>query len=83
MKKKQITAYFSLLFLLLVWLFCGFFESSEFAGEWHFFVKYKPTFKLIFYSPVGESDMKLADLTPEQRIEERYFEEYVKGRQKW
>jgi hypothetical protein len=41
------------------------------------FTKYRPTFKVNFYSPIGMQDLELKDLSPDKEIEEKAFREFV------
>lgn len=58
------------------WLFLGVYREREF-GDRHLFIKHKPTFKISFYAPLGESDRTLNELNPEQSHEEVMYREYV------
>lgn len=64
------------IFLIIGRLFCGVYIHDEFADR-IFFFKHKPTWKWKFYSPQGMSDTKFEELTPDQQIEQKYFDEYV------
>jgi len=57
-------------------LFCGISRDSEFY-EPTIFVKHRPTFKIHFYTPTGESDMTLSDLSEEGKKEELLYKEFV------
>jgi hypothetical protein len=61
---------------MLTWLLVGFFRDDEFY-ELHMFAKYRPTCKVNFYSPIGQQDLELKDLSPEKEIEEIAFQEFV------
>lgn len=68
------------LFLLLItWLFVGIYRDAEFS-EPGLFIKYKPSFKIEFYSPSGMSDLTIEDLPEPQKSEEIAFEEFVSNR---
>ncbi len=62
--------------ILLLWLFCGVFEDQEFSILYGF-VKHRPSFKVFFYSPLGESDIKMEQLTWRKQLEEKAFNEFV------
>lgn len=62
--------------MLVTWLFAGIFYDDEFY-EASFFTKYRPAFKIFFYSPTGQSDMVLDDLPSDKQKEEIAFEEFV------
>jgi len=62
--------------LLITILFTGVFRDDEFY-EPYIFLKHRPTFKLLFISPIGMSDKTLDDLSPEMQNEELMFEEFV------
>lgn len=59
--------------------FCGIYVHDEFGGK-HFFIKHRPTWKWKFYSPVGMSDTKFEELSEEEKIEQKYFNEFVKDK---
>lgn len=61
---------------MLTWLFVGIFRDDEFY-EPNLFLKYRPTFKVNFYSPTGMQDFELNDLSPERKAEEIAFQEFV------
>jgi hypothetical protein len=65
-----------IVFLILTWLFTGLFRDDEFY-ELSIFGKQRPTFKIYFYSPTGQSDLTLKDLSPDKQYEERAFQEFV------
>jgi len=65
--------------ILFGWLFLGVYRDREF-GEHHLFVKHKPTFKVSFYAPIGETDRTLNELNPEESHEEVMYREYVEER---
>ena len=69
-----------IIFALAIRLFCGVYIHDEFA-ETHFFIKHKPTWKWKFYSPQGMSDTKYDELTLKQQIEQKYWNEFILGRQ--
>lgn len=77
MRKKIILTISIVIVGLLIRLYCGIYRHDEFA-ENHFFIKYRPSWKWKFYSPIGQSDLKFEDLTPEKQIEEKYFNEFVR-----
>jgi hypothetical protein len=64
-----------IVFLILTWLFVGLYRDDEFH-ESSLFTKYRPTFKVNFYSPIGMQDLKIEDLN-RQKIEEIAFQEFV------
>ena len=59
------------------WL--GVYIHDEFF-EKHLFIKHRPTWKWKFYSPIGMSDKTMDDLSPEQQVEQRLFDEFVRDR---
>lgn len=67
---------FAMVFLILAWLFTGFFRDVEFY-ELSIFGKHRPTFKVYFNSPIKESDLTLKDLSPAEQYEEQAFQEFV------
>ncbi len=72
---KYVAAALPLLFLM-GWLFLGVYTEREF-GDHHLFLKHRPTFKLSFYAPLGESDYTLNDLDPDRAHEEVMYRQYV------
>lgn len=66
----------AIVFLILTWLFVGLFRDEEFS-ELSIFGKHRPTFKVYFYSPYMQSDLKLKGLSPTEQYEEKAFEEFV------
>ncbi|PZP43922.1 MAG: hypothetical protein DI598_15160 [Pseudopedobacter saltans] len=65
---------------IIIRFFCGIYVHDEFA-ETNFFIKYKPTWKWKFYSPRGMSDLKFEEMSAEQKTEQKYWEEFIVGRQ--
>jgi hypothetical protein len=63
-------------FIILTWLLVGLFRDDEFY-EPSMFTKYRPTFKVNFYSPIGMQDLELKDLSPDKQIEEKSFQEFI------
>lgn len=63
-------------FLILTWLFVGFFRDDEFS-EPNFFLKHRPTFKVNFYSPTGMEDFELSELSAEREAEQIAYNEFV------
>lgn len=78
--KLKITLLIICFFALIVRLFCGIYVHDEFE-ETHFFVKHKPTWKWKFYSPRGMSDLKLEEMTDQQKVEQKYWDEFITGKQ--
>ncbi|MFT3682151.1 MAG: hypothetical protein QM791_17890 [Ferruginibacter sp.] len=60
----------------MTWLFVGIFRDSEFY-EPSIFTKYRPTFKVFFYTPIGESDLEMEELSTSKQSEEIAFQEFV------
>lgn len=58
-------------------MLCGVYIHDEF-GEKHFFIKHRPIWKWKFYSPLGQSDLKIEELTSDEQIEQKYFDEFVR-----
>ena len=77
MKNRIILGIVITLMCLLVRLYCGLYVHDEFA-ESNFFIKHRATWKWKFYSPIGQSDLKMNDLTLDEQIEQKYFNEFVK-----
>jgi hypothetical protein len=66
----------ALLTLLTTILFCGISRDPEFY-EPTIFVKHRPTMKVHFYTPTGESDLTVLDLSAEDKKEELLYIEFV------
>jgi hypothetical protein len=64
------------IFLILTWLFVGLFRDDEFY-EPMLFTKYRPTFKVMFYTPIGMQDLEIKDLPADKQPEEIAFQEFV------
>ncbi|KQW98649.1 hypothetical protein [Flavobacterium sp. Root420] len=78
MKKIISIGIFIFAIILTIRLFCGIYIHDEFA-EKHFFIKYRPCWKWTFYSPLGMSDNKIEELSEENQIEQKYFNEFVRN----
>ena len=63
----------------LIWLWIGIVKDPEFS-ENGLFVKHAPTFKVIFYTPLGMSDKTIEDLPNEEKQEELDYQKYVLGK---
>ncbi|MNF89356.1 hypothetical protein D3C87_1296570 [compost metagenome] len=77
MKKIIAIGIFIFAIVFTIRLFCGIYIHDEF-GERHFFIKHRPTWKWEFYSPLGMSDNKIEELSEENQIEQKYFNEFVR-----
>lgn len=76
MKKVILIGVITVLFSLLIRLYFGIYIHDEF-GDKCYFIKHKATWKWKFYSPIGQSDLKMEDLSLEKQIEQKYFNEFV------
>lgn len=76
MKKKISIVIFISVVVLTFRLFCGVYRHDEFP-EKHFFIKHRPIWKWGFFSPIGQSDLTIQELTKEEQIEQKYFNEFV------
>lgn len=65
-----------LLTLLTTILFCGISRDREF-WEPTIFIKHRPTFKIHFYTPIGESATTLSNLSEQGQKEELLYREFV------
>jgi|GEM_PF-1400600 len=74
--RTNIYNFLGAVFFILTWLFVGLYRDGEFY-ESNVFVKYRPTFKVYFYDPIGMSDMTDKDLSAEKQLEEIAFQEFV------
>ncbi|MGO4770806.1 hypothetical protein ACEN2I_04035 [Flavobacterium sp. W22_SRS_FK3] len=77
MKKKILIGVYIFASVLSIRLFCGVYKDDEFA-ENNLFIKHRPTWKWMFYSPQGQSDIKLEQLSKQRQIEQQYFNEFIK-----
>ncbi len=77
MKRIIRVSLFSIFFLLTFRMFCGVYIHDEY-GEMRFFIKHRPTWKWEFYSPIGQSDLTIEELTLEKQIEQNYFNEFIR-----
>ncbi|MBF4467505.1 hypothetical protein [Flavobacterium sp. LC2016-12] len=77
MKKIISIGIFIFASVLITRIVCGVYIHDEFA-ERHFFIKYRPSWKWTFYSPLGMSDIKIEELSKEKQTEQKYFNEFVR-----
>jgi hypothetical protein len=77
MKNRIAITIFILAIALSVSLFCGVYIHDEFA-EKHFFIKHKPAWKWRFFSPLGQSDLSIRELSKQEQTEQKYFNEFVR-----
>jgi len=62
--------------IMAAWLSLGLFQDREFPVV-YLFTKHRPSLKVFFYAPLGESDDRLEDLSPQKQEEEKAFDEFV------
>jgi hypothetical protein len=62
--------------MILCRFWVGLYHHDEFA-ETHLFLKHRPTWKWMFYSPKGQSNLRIQDLSPEEQTEQKLFDEFV------
>jgi magnesium-transporting ATPase (P-type) len=74
--KPNLNLLIGLLSFLMTWSFVGVYRDAEF-NEPRLFIKYKPSFKVEFYSPTGMSDLTIEDLPEPEKSEEIAYEEFV------
>lgn len=74
--KLNIYLFLGLVSLMLTWLFVGLSRDTEFY-DLELFIKYRPTFKLYFYSPLGMSDLSIVDLLVDEQSEEIAFRDFI------
>jgi hypothetical protein len=77
MKKGISVAILIFTIFFTIRFFCGIYIQDEF-GEKHIFIKHRPSWKWVFYSPIGMSDNKIEELSQEEQTEQKYFNEFVK-----
>jgi hypothetical protein len=63
---------------LLAWLFGGIYREREF-GDYHLFLKARPTARFYFTAPAGEADDEDIHLTPEEWSAEHAYQEQVEA----
>ena len=68
------TGFIVLIIFLRFWV--GVYADAEIGEKW-LFIKYKPTWKWYFYSPLGMSDKTITDLNPVLQKEEILFQKYT------
>jgi hypothetical protein len=78
MRKRVYASAAVVILLVLGRLFLGVYQHDEF-GDDVLFVKHRPVWKWYFRSPIGMSDRTLEELPPAAQLEQRYFNEFVKG----
>ncbi len=77
---NQIVKLFGLILIfIIIRLNVGLYLHDEFL-EKDLFIKHRLSWKWKFYSPIGMSDQKLQDLTPEKQYEQLMFNEFVKNK---
>lgn len=64
--------------LLASWMFLGVYEDREF-GCLSVFVKNRPSPKIYFFAPLGESDTPVSSLPPKYQKEEAAFHAFVEA----
>ena|SRR5688572_10549171 len=74
--KQNIYITVGTIYFLLTWLFVGIYRDDEFF-EPHIFTKYRPTFKIGFFSPIGMQDLNIENLSADKQAEEIAFQEFV------
>ena len=67
----------SVVCLAVGWMFLGIFQDREFARNYYVFVKHRPSPKVFFYAPLGESDRTIESLPGRFQKEEQAFDEFV------
>ena len=76
MRKHIAVCLVTLILIFLTRFFCGVYTHDEFCDNC-FFIKHRPIWKWRFYSPIGMSDTKMGDLSKEEQIEQKYFNEFI------
>ena len=83
-KTKAAVSVFGVGLAATLWLYVGLYYDREW-GEPRLFIKYRPSPKMVFYSPLGEASQssvpgKEGYLTAQQQREEDAFVEFVERR---
>ena len=76
MKNKLKFISFLILFGITSKFWIGVYEHDEFFNN-VFFIKHRPIWKTFFYSPRGMSDMKLSQMSIDNQVEQKLFDEFV------
>lgn len=76
MKKYIVITSVFIISFFFIRFFCGVYTHDEFCDD-YFFIKHRPVWKWSFYSPIGMSDTKMEELSKEEQIEQKYFNEFV------
>lgn len=74
MKVRIIVLIIGVLLISKYWI--GIYAHPEF-GDKTIFVKHRAIWKTFFYSPIGESNIKLTDLSIEKQEEQLLFNEFI------
>ena len=74
--EKMTKALIRILIGITLFSFVGIKYDTEFY-EPEFFIKHKPNFKIEYYSPIGDSDLTLDDLSGERKEQEIAYREFV------
>ncbi len=76
MKRKIIIilVFITLGFFSKFWI--GIYEHDEFSNR-VIFIKHRPVWKTFFYSPRGMSDLKISEMSVENQVEQKFFNEFV------
>jgi len=74
--KKYLFAFAITGAVLLSWLYIRVYNDREW-GELYLFLKHRPTSKVYFHAPLGESDRKINELPEPLQMEERAYVEFV------
>jgi hypothetical protein len=80
-KRKGVSLVFGFGLIATLWLCVGAYRDREW-GELSFFIKYRPSSKVVFYAPLAEADPSSVAghegyLTAEQQREEQAYVEFV------
>jgi len=78
-KKSAVFGFIFLAVIMGVWLFTGVFLHREYQ-TYNLFLKFKPSFKFYFYSPVGESDRVLKSMSSGEQRNEKDYAEFVENK---
>jgi len=75
-KKSSVFGFVFFAVIAGAWLFLGVFQHREYMN-YNLFLKYKPSLKVYFYTPIGESDRTLKSLSPAEQRNEKDYVEFV------
>lgn len=74
---KKILAIIPIGIALILILFIGIKQHPE-LNEHSVIIKHRPSLSFVFYSPIGNTDKTMAELSPKEKKEELLYREFIK-----